>query len=126
LHLLGPGEQKFLQKQHVALVAGDPTEVAAIRRIFHEFVVLGYSTARIADGLNAKRVPSPGGDRWTARHVLACLRNKAYAASIAYRRKEARKTARRGKTPDQWVHTPKAREGLVNGEQFQRAQEMLA
>jgi hypothetical protein len=58
--------------------------------------------------------------------VLACLRNKAYAASIAYRRKIARKTSRRGQTAGQWIHTPKARDWIISQEQFQWAQEMLA
>jgi hypothetical protein len=98
----------------------------AIRRIFHEFVVLGYSTARIAERLNARRVPPPGGDRWTTRHVLACLRNKAYASPITYRRRRNRRPPSGAKTPDGWVHTPKARDGIISQEQFQRAQEMLA
>jgi DNA invertase Pin-like site-specific DNA recombinase len=122
LHLLEPGQRKLIQKQHVALVAGEASEVAAIRRIFHEFVDLGRSPARIASGLNGKRIPSPGGGRWTARHVLGCLRNKVYANPIVYRRK----ATGRGPTPDRWVRTPKARPGIVSPEQFQRAQEMLA
>jgi hypothetical protein len=106
-------------------VLGEPTEVAAIRRIVREFVDLGYTAARIAGCLNAKRIPSPGGDRWTARQVLACLRTKAYASPITYRRRRNRKTTSGASTPDGWVHTPKAREDLLNGEQFPRAQEML-
>jgi Recombinase len=95
--------------------------VAAIRRIFREFVVLGFSTARIAAGLKANRIPSPDGDGWTARHVLACLRAAAYANPIAYRRK----ATGRGPTPDRWVRTPKAGPGIVSSEVFQRAREML-
>jgi hypothetical protein len=125
LHLLKPGQRKTVKSHRVTLVEGEPAEVAAVRRIFHEFVDLGYSMARIAEGLNAKRVPSPGRGPWSARKVLACLRTKAYASPITYRRKGKRKTSRRGKTPDRWVHTPEASEGLISLEQFQRAQEML-
>lgn len=96
--------------------------MAAIRGIFHQFVDLGYSRARIAKGLNAKRIPSPSGGPWNARQVLVCIRTKAYAKPTTYRRKKSR----RGKTSDQWAHMPKAREGLISLEQFQRAQEMLA
>ena len=120
-HLLEPGQRKTIHNHRVALVAGEPAEVAAIRRIFREFVDLGYSRAQIAKGLNAKRVPSPSGGPWNARKVLACLRTKAYAKPITYRRKKSR----RGKKPDQWVHTPKSRVGLISLEQFERAQEML-
>lgn len=122
LHLLEPGQRKAKRKQRVALVFGDATEVAAVRRIFREFVDLDYSTAHIADGLNAKRIASPRGDRWTSRQVLACLRTKSYAATIYYRRKTK---SSRGKA-DQWVRTTKGGEGVVSVEQFQRAQEMLA
>ena len=122
LYLLAPGQRKATRKQRVTLVLGEAAKVAAVRRIFREFVDLGYSTAHIADGLNAKRNASPRGDRWTARHVLACLRTKSYVAPIIYCRK---KKMSRGKA-DQWVRTTKGGEGVVSVEQFQRAQEMLA
>jgi hypothetical protein len=120
LHLLEAGQRKLSQRQHVTLVAGEPAEVAAIRRIFHEFVDLGYPTARIAKGLNAKHVPSPSGSRWLAGHVRTCLRAKAYANRLIYRRK--RKTSRRGKTSAGWVHTPESSEGIISGQLFERAQ----
>lgn len=126
LQLLKLGERRTTREHRVALVLGEPTEVAAIRRIFREFVDRGRSATRIADGLNASRVPSPGGDHWTARHVLACLRNKAYASPITYRRTRNRKTPSGASTPDGWVHTPEACDGIISQEQFQRAQEMLA
>ena len=120
-HLLAPGQRKATRKQRVALVLGEAPKVAAVRRIFREFVDLGYSTAHITEGLNAKRIASPRGDRWTARQVLACLHTKSYAAAILYRRK--RKSSR-GKA-DQWmIRTTKRGGGVVSVEQFQRAQEM--
>lgn len=120
LHLLAPGQRKGNRKHRVMLVLGDATEVAAVRRIFREFVELGYSTARIADGLNIKRLPPPRGIRWTAREVLACLRNKRYTAPIAYRRK---KSTSRGAV-DEWVRTNGV-DGVIGVEQFRRAQELL-
>ena len=120
--LLVPGQRKATRKQRVTLVFGEAVEVAAVRRIFWEFVELGYSTAHIADGLNAKRIASPRGDCWTARQVLACLRNQSYATPIIYRSKKKSSRAK----ADQWVRTTKGGEGVVSVEQFQRAQEMLA
>lgn len=78
IHLLEPGQRKGIQNQHVALVAGDDAEVAAIRRIFQEFVDRRYSTARIAEGLNARKVRSPSGGRWNAAQVRDRLRIEAY------------------------------------------------
>jgi len=60
-HLLAPGQRKAIRKQRVTLVLGEAAKVAAVRRIFREFVDLGYSVAHIADGLNAKRIASPRG-----------------------------------------------------------------
>jgi DNA invertase Pin-like site-specific DNA recombinase len=120
LHLLEPGQRKGIQNQHVTLVAGVRTEVTAIRRIFHEFVDLGYSTPRIAAGLNANRIPSPGGDGWTARHVLTCLRTRAYAGRTIFRPKRTQGA------PDEWVRTSQGGEGIVSRKQFERAQEILA
>ena len=118
-HLLVPGQRKATRKQRVTLVLGEAVEVAAVRRIFRDFVDLGYSAAHIADGLNAKRIASPRGDHWTARHVLACIQTKSYAATITYRRKTK---SSRGKA-DQWVRTTKGVVSVVSVEQFQRAQE---
>lgn len=118
LHLLEPGQRKDVHSHRVALVVGESSEVAAIRGVFREFADLGYSTARIAQALNAKQSPAPGGGPWTTRHVLASLRNKAYAAPIAYCQKKVRGVL-------QWVRRPEAGEGIVSAEQFERAQEIL-
>jgi len=42
-------DDKAIQNQRVTLVEGEAAEVAVIRRIFHEFVKLGYSEYRIAE-----------------------------------------------------------------------------
>lgn len=120
-HLLTPGQRKAKRKQRVTLVLGEAVEVAAIRRIFREFVDLGHTPARIADGLNADRLAPPRGDRWTTRQVTACLRNKCYSAPLIYRRKK--KPSR--DTADQWARTSSG-EGLVSVDRFQRAEELLA
>lgn len=120
--LLAPGQRKARRKQRVALVLGEPVEVAAVRRMFRMFVELGCSTARIADDLNLRCIAPPRGMRWTAREVIACIRNGRYVAPIAYRRK--RKPARGN--VDQWVRV-RARcvDRVISVEQFRRAQEML-
>jgi hypothetical protein len=121
LRLLKSGERKTKQKHRVVLVAGEPAEVATIRRVFRQFVERGHTPADIAKALNAKRIPSPYGGLWKACHVLTCLRNAAYAKPVRYRRKKARGN----EAPDVWVHTPKASVGIVGVELFRRAQQML-
>ena len=55
----------------------------------------------------------------TARHVLACLYNKAYAGRIIFRPK------RTPGEPNQWTRTAKGGEGIVSLKQFERAQKIL-
>ena len=64
LHTLDVGQRKGIQNQRVTLVQGDPAEVVVIQRIFHEFVELGHSEYRIAEGLNADGILSPAGRQW--------------------------------------------------------------
>ncbi len=56
-----PGQRKSIQNQRITLVQGDPAQIAVIQRLFYEFVELGCSEHRIAEGLNAENVLSPGG-----------------------------------------------------------------
>jgi DNA invertase Pin-like site-specific DNA recombinase len=126
LHTLSPGQRKGIQNQRVTLVEGDPDQIATIHRIFHEFVELGYSEYKIAEGLNRAGIPSPGGKRWAAASVLARIRNETYLGTLVYN-----KTSQKLKTPkvhnptDKWVRTPEAFEGVVGNDLFERAQKIL-
>jgi hypothetical protein len=126
LQPLEPGQRKGIQNQRVTLVEGDPVQVAVIQRIFHEFVELGYSEYRIAEGLNADGILSPGGGRWGAGSVLGRLQNETYIGTLVYNKTSQKlKTPRRDNPPDKWVRSPEAFEGLVTTEQFARAQAIL-
>jgi hypothetical protein len=126
LHTLEAGQRKGIQNQRVTLVEGDPHEVAVIQRIFHEFVDLGYSEYRIAEGLNDDRILSPGGGRWGAGSVLSRLRNETYVGTLLYNRTSQKlKTPRRLNPPEVWVRTPEAFEGIISPEQFAQAQEIF-
>jgi DNA invertase Pin-like site-specific DNA recombinase len=125
--ILEPGKRKAIQNQRVTLVQGDPAEVATIQRIFHEFVKLGYSEYRIAEGLNADHILPPAGQRWSAGMVVARLRNEKYAGTMIYNQTSQKlKTPARRNPPDQWVRTPEAFEGVVPYELFAKAQEIFA
>jgi DNA invertase Pin-like site-specific DNA recombinase len=127
LHVLQPGQRKGIQNQRVTLVQGDPAQVAVIQRIFHEFVELGYSEYRIAEGLNADGILSPGGFRWGAGMVIDRLCNEKYVGTIVYNQTSQKlKTPRRSNPPEEWVRTPRAFEGIIDPEQFARAQQLLA
>ena len=126
LHTLEPGQRKGIQNQRVTLVGGDAAEVEVIQRIFDEFVELGYSEYRIAEGLNADGIISPSGGRWGAGSVLARLKNEIYVGTMVYNRtRQKLKTPRQPNPEEQWVRAAEAFEGIISLEQFLRAQEIL-
>jgi DNA invertase Pin-like site-specific DNA recombinase len=126
LNTLDPGQRKGIQNQRVTLVQGDPIEVGVIQRIFREFVELGYSEYRIAEGLNDDGILSPSGRSWRAGAVMARLRNETYVGTVVYNRTSQKlKTPRRQNPPEEWVRSPEAFEGLVTLEDFMQAQELL-
>jgi DNA invertase Pin-like site-specific DNA recombinase len=126
LNVLDPGQRKGIQNQRVTLVEGAPDEVAVIRRIFHEFVELGHSEYKIAEGLNGDGIESPSGRRWGAGSVLARLRQEKYAGTMVYNQTSSKlKTPKQPNPPEQWVRTPEAFDGVIDYELFQRAQQLL-
>jgi hypothetical protein len=127
VHVLEKGKRKAIQNQRVTLVPGDPAEVAVVQRIFHEFVELLYSEYLIAERLNADGILSAKGYRWTAGMVIARLQNEKYVGTMVYNRTTKKlKTPTRHNPPEQWVRTAEAFEGVIELEQFLRAQEIFA
>lgn len=125
--VLEAGKRKAIQNQRVTLIVDDGVAAETIRRIFHEFVDLGYSEYRIAEGLNADGLPTARGGVWTGRKVLDRLQNEKYVGTMVYNQHSQKlKTPRRRNPPKDWVRTPEAFDGLVPLEQFLRAQEIIA
>lgn len=125
--VLEPGQHKSIHNQRVTLTEGDPGEVATLQRIFYEFTELLYSEHRIAEGLNADGVRSPQAARWSAGMVLHRLCNEKYAGTMVYNRTSQKlKTPRRQNSPEHWVRTPEAFEGIVTFEQYTKVHKILA
>lgn len=126
VHTLERGQRKSIQNQRVTLVAGDPAEVAVIKRIFHEFVERGHSEYRIAERLNSDGILSPGGHRWGAGAVLHRLRNEVYVGTLLYNKTSQKlKTPRHHNPSEKWIRTAEAFEGIIDSQQFARAQQIL-
>jgi DNA invertase Pin-like site-specific DNA recombinase len=127
VNVLERGQRKSIQNQRVTLVMGDPAEVAVVKRIFHEFVELRYSEFLIAERLNAEGILSAKGHRWSPGMVLHDLRNEKYLGTIIYNRTSKKlKTPVHVNPPEEWIRTPEAFEGIIEPEQFARAQEIFA
>jgi DNA invertase Pin-like site-specific DNA recombinase len=127
LHTLEPGQHKAIHNQRVMLVEGDALQVAVIRRIFDEFTELRHSHHRIAEGLNADGIVSPGGAQWKPASVLDRLRNETYVGTLVYNKTSQKlKTPKRPNPPEKWIRHEKAFEGIITLEQFLLAQQIMA
>ena len=86
----------------------------------------GLSEYRIAEGLNADKISSPGGHRWAAGSVRTILRREKYIGSMVWNQTSQKlKTPRRHNPPEKWVLTPEAFDGIISQEQFARAQQIM-
>ena len=127
LHVLAHGQKKSISNQRVTLTLGPEEQVSTVRRIFHEFIDLGFSLERIADGLNADGVRSAMGGLWNAGKVRRILTNIMYAGTLVYNKTTSKlKTPTRRNPVDQWVRTAGAIDPLVDQAIFDRAQAILA
>lgn len=105
---------------------GDSHEAMVIRRIFDEFVDKRYSEYRIAERLNSDNVPSPNGGLWAGGAISVRLRNEKYIGTMVYNKTTQKlKTPTRRNSPDKWVRTQEAFEGLIPIEQFILAQQII-
>ena len=124
--ILQPGQRKAIQNGRVVLVPGDSTQVEIVQEIFLLFVEKGFDERQIAGRLNARRVPSPVGIRWSETSVRHILTNQQYAGAVVYNKTTQRlKIKRRFNPRSEWIVTPDAYEPLVASELFQQAQEII-
>lgn len=124
--VLLPGQRKAVQNGRVVLVPGDPAQVEVVQEIFLLFVEKGFNERQIAGRLNSRRVPSPGGVRWSETSIRHILTNQQYAGAVVYNKTTQRlKTKRRTNPRGEWVITPAAYDPVVPPELFERAQEIL-
>src|SRR5664279_2591271 len=97
--LLGPGEQKSLQTDHVILVPGPPHEVAMVRRIFQMFVSEGLSEIGIVAALNDEGLRRDRGRPWTQSVVRLILRGEKFIGNNIYNRRSFKLKAKRTRNP---------------------------
>ncbi|MHC5056913.1 MAG: recombinase family protein [Planctomycetota bacterium] len=83
VRILEPGQKKVIDNQRVALSPGNAKEVRVVRRIFTDCAA-GRTPTEIASALNAERITSPGGKRWTGSSVRSILANELYAGTMVY------------------------------------------
>jgi DNA invertase Pin-like site-specific DNA recombinase len=126
VQILKPGQRKSIQNQRVTLTPGDKKEQNVIRQIFNEFVYERKTQKEIAEMLNQKAIPSPGGRTWADGNVRAVLRNELYVGTMVYNKTASRLQSKTKKNPKElWIRTEDAFDGVVDKEAFYRAQKIM-
>ncbi|MBP7648465.1 MAG: DUF2239 family protein [Phenylobacterium sp.] len=85
--VLGPGEQKLLQTDHVRLIAGPPKEVETVGRIYHLYLHEGLTLEGIAAHLNAEQTFGEGGRPWNSWTIGQVLANEKYVGVYRFGRR---------------------------------------
>jgi DNA invertase Pin-like site-specific DNA recombinase len=123
LQVLQHGQRKGIQNQRTTLAPGDPKEVEVVLRIFREFADLGRNEHQIAAGLNGDGIPSPKGSQWRWHGVRRILVDDSYIGTLTYNKTTKRLLSPARRNPrGEWVRTPRAFQGIVPSDLFDRAQ----
>ena len=89
-------ETKVVGRRRVSRLVINEAEAAIVRRIFADYLRPDASFAKIAEGLNADRVPTPRGQRyWEGDSVRSLIRNPVFTGRIVYGRRPTGKYSRR-------------------------------
>jgi hypothetical protein len=124
--LLESGQRKFLVADRVALVHGPADEVLTVRRIFTSFVEQGKYAAEIASELNADRIQTARGIRWTDTMIWRILGNEKYAGSIVFNRVSHKLKQKRVDNPrEMWLRKDNAFPSIIPREIFSKAQAIM-
>jgi DNA invertase Pin-like site-specific DNA recombinase len=123
--LLEKGEQKHLRTDRVRLRAGNPDELAVVRRIF-ERCLEGGSYVQIARELNQQKIATGTGRPWRGPFVTHILRNENYIGNIVYNRQSHKLGTRKVPNPaGAWIRTEGCLAPIVEPDVFERVQRIV-
>jgi DNA invertase Pin-like site-specific DNA recombinase len=122
------------------LVAGDPQKVETVRLIFRLAGDHGWTLGQIVAELHARRIPSPSGKpAWRRQTVAKILKNRKYVGDAVRGVRSVGKYSRcqggavvdatekcsRNNPPETWTVVAGVHEGLIERDQWERAQRSL-
>ena len=120
------GEQKSLQTDRVVLVPGPEEELETVRWIYRIFVEDGRTEREIADELNARKILTDLGRKWTRGIVHQILTNEKYIGNNVYHRTSFKlKRKHVVNPPEIWIRAQNAFPPVVDTELFARVQEAI-
>jgi DNA invertase Pin-like site-specific DNA recombinase len=123
---LSRGEQKSLQTDRVVLVPGPIEETETIRWMYRTFVEDGKPEREIAMLLNAKGIATDLGRLWTRGTVHQILINEKYVGNNVWNKHSFKlKKKRVENSPDMWIRSEGAFEGIVDRLIFDSAQTII-
>jgi DNA invertase Pin-like site-specific DNA recombinase len=124
--VLGAGERKALQTDHVILVPGPEGEIATVREIFDLFTDQLKPPGEIAEILNERGLRTDLGRPWTRTVVYDLLTNPKYIGSNVSNRISRKVGERRRMNPaSMWIRRDGAFQSIVAVAKFMRAQEIV-
>lgn len=124
--MLGKGERKYLQTDHVLLRPGPQHELEVVKRIFRQFVIEGKSQAHIARQLNLEQVPNHREKPWSEWVVHYLLQNENYIGNLVYNRKSYRLRQVMTDNPSElWIRSTGVFEPIVDVDLFTKAQRIM-
>jgi DNA invertase Pin-like site-specific DNA recombinase len=123
---LKKGERKSLQTDRVQLRLGPPEELAAVKWIFHQFVVERWTDEAIARQLNETGVANHHARPWTRQMIHDLLRNENYVGRIVYNRTSRRLGQKLTKnSTDRWVRSEIVLDPIIDQGLFDQAQQIM-
>ena len=121
------GEHKNLQTDRVILAPGPEEEVQTVRWIYGRFLKNGRSESEIAAELNERGILTDLGRTWTRATVHQLLTNEKYIGNNVYNRRSFKlKDKRVVNGPEMWVRSDGAFEAIIEPQQFQKVQAIIA
>ncbi|MEV8518548.1 recombinase family protein [Dyella marensis] len=124
--LLSAGEYKSLQTDRVILVPGPPEEVAIVRNIYTQFLVLRRSEQEIARDLNARGLLTDRQRSWTKGTVHTVLTNEKYFGENVYNKNSFKLQQRHVRNGhDMWVRCKEAFQPIVPKQWFLEARKII-
>lgn len=124
--VLQPGERKSLQTDRVIIVPGPPEEVQVVHWIYRMFIDEGKGEGAIVRLLNARGIPSEGGQRWTRMRVETVLRHEKYIGNNLYYRGTVKLMGKKLRNPpEKWIRAEGVFQGIVNPKRFAQAQQII-
>jgi site-specific DNA recombinase len=89
-------DTQLVGRRRVSRLVIHPAQAAVVRRIFAEYLKPDSSFAKIAEMLNASKVPTPRGPtHWEGDSVRYIIRNPVYTGRLVYGRRPTGKYSRR-------------------------------